>query len=123
MTGGRWHGHAAVSTGRKGLGARKKTIVGSRISSDSIHPMLATLGAITGVDRFRGGDDWAVFAVQDGRARTTPVRIGHRNNRAAEVLSGLSPGTAVILHPSDRIGDGTRVSQRTEAKASVAPIQ
>ena len=61
---------------------------------------------------FRRGDDWAVFAVEDGRARTTLVRIGHRNNRAAEVLSGLSSGTAVILHPSDRISDGTRVAQR-----------
>lgn len=61
---------------------------------------------------FRRGDDWAVFAVHDGRARTTMVRIGHRNNRTAEVLSGLPTGTEVILHPSDRINDGTRVIQR-----------
>jgi len=62
---------------------------------------------------FRRGDDWAVFAVQDGRAQTTTVQIGHRNNRAAEVLSGLASGTAVVLHPSDRIRDGARVIQRT----------
>ncbi len=61
---------------------------------------------------FRKGDDWAVFAIQDGRARTTVVKIGHRNNRVAEVLSGLSGGTQVIQHPSDRISDNTRVSQR-----------
>lgn len=61
---------------------------------------------------FRKGQDWAVFAVDDGRARTTIVKIGHRNNRAAEVLSGLSSGTQVILHPGDRIGDGIRVVQR-----------
>jgi HlyD family secretion protein len=66
---------------------------------------------------FRRGDDWAVFAVHDGRAQTTAVKIGHRNNRVAEVLSGLPPAAQVILHPSDRISDGTRVSQRTEAKA------
>jgi HlyD family secretion protein len=64
---------------------------------------------------FRRGDDWALFAVQNGRARTTPVKIGHRNNRVAEVMSGLSAGTAVILHPSDRISDGTRVAQRVAA--------
>lgn len=65
---------------------------------------------------FRRGDDWAVFAVQDGRARTTSVKIGHRNNRVAEVISGLSGGMAVILHPSDRISDGTRVAQRVAAR-------
>jgi HlyD family secretion protein len=62
---------------------------------------------------FRQGDDWAVFAVQDGRARTTTVKIGHRNNRVAEVLSGVASGTPVVLHPSDRIRDGTRIKQRT----------
>ena len=41
---------------------------------------------------FRKGEDWAVFTVRDGRARTTLVRIGHRNSRLAEVLSGLSEG-------------------------------
>jgi HlyD family secretion protein len=61
---------------------------------------------------FRRGDDWAVFAVQDGRARIMAIKIGHRNSRVAEVLSGLSPGTAVVLHPSDRINDGVRVTQR-----------
>lgn len=61
---------------------------------------------------FRKGDDWAVFSVENGRAHTTVVRIGHRNNRIAEVLAGLSAGTQVVVHPSDRIGDGTRVSQR-----------
>jgi HlyD family secretion protein len=61
---------------------------------------------------FRVGDHWAVFAVKDGRARTTRVQIGHRNNRAAEVLSGLSEGDRVVLHPSDRVSDGTRVAER-----------
>lgn len=61
---------------------------------------------------FRKGEDWAVFAVQDERARAATVKIGHRNNRAAEVLAGLSAGTQIILHPSDRIADGVRVAQR-----------
>jgi HlyD family secretion protein len=61
---------------------------------------------------FRKGEDWAVFAVQEGRARTVPIRIDHRNNRVAEVLSGLSAGDQVVVHPSDRIADGSRVAQR-----------
>ncbi len=61
---------------------------------------------------FRQGDQWAVFAVKDGRASTTVVTIGHRNGRMAELLSGLSAGDRVILHPSDRIKKGVRVSER-----------
>jgi HlyD family secretion protein len=61
---------------------------------------------------FRQGEEWAVFAVRDGRARTTVVTIDHRNERMAEVVSGLSPGDRVILHPSDRIEDGVAVSER-----------
>lgn len=29
-----------------------------------------------------------------------PVTIGHRNNRMAEVLSGLAAGDRVVLHPN-----------------------
>jgi HlyD family secretion protein len=61
---------------------------------------------------FRQGDSWAAFAVRDGRAQVTPITIGLRNNRLAEVLSGLSVGARVVLHPSDRIKDGVRVVQR-----------
>jgi HlyD family secretion protein len=62
---------------------------------------------------FRQGDEWAVFALRDGRARTTLVRIGQRNSRTAEVVSGLSEGDQVVLHPSDRIADGVRVTARS----------
>lgn len=61
---------------------------------------------------FRKADDWAVFAVKDGRVRTTVVQIGHRNSRVAELLSGLTEGDRVVLHPSDRIKDGAAVAER-----------
>ena len=61
---------------------------------------------------FRVGEDWAVFAVRDGRARTTPVKIDHQNGRVAEVVSGLSEGDRIILHPSDRITDGVAIEER-----------
>jgi HlyD family secretion protein len=61
---------------------------------------------------FRGAGGWAVFAVRDGRARTTIVEIGRRNNRTAEVLGGLSAGDRLVLHPSDRITDGVAVTAR-----------
>ena len=61
---------------------------------------------------FRKGDEWAVYTVDNGRAQTKVVKIGHRNNRLAEVLAGLPAGTQVVLHPSDRIGEGARVAER-----------
>ena len=61
---------------------------------------------------FRVGEDWAVFTVKEGRARTTLVKVDHRNDRMAEVVSGLSEGDQVILHPSDRIAEGVAVEER-----------
>jgi HlyD family secretion protein len=63
---------------------------------------------------FRKGEDWAVFTVKDGRTRPTRIGIGHRNNRTAEIVSGLADGDRVVLHPSDRITDGAAVSQREQ---------
>lgn len=61
---------------------------------------------------FRSGADWAVYKMEGGKARLAHVRIEHRNNDMAEVLGGLSEGERVILHPSDRITDNTRVTLR-----------
>ena len=54
-------------------------------SADSV--LALPLGAL-----FRKGSEWAVFVVRNGRALATILQIGHRNNRTAEVLSGLSVG-------------------------------
>jgi HlyD family secretion protein len=59
---------------------------------------------------FRSGADWAVFRIEGGRARLTPIEIGERNASWAELRSGLEPGANVILHPSDRVADGIRVA-------------
>jgi HlyD family secretion protein len=61
---------------------------------------------------FRQGEGWAVFAVEGGHARVTPVETGQRAGLATQVLSGLAAGTRVVSHPDDKIGDGTRVKPR-----------
>ena len=58
---------------------------------------------------FRDGEAWAVYVVEDGRARLRHVEIGRRNDSAAEVLGGLAAGDEVILHPSERVDEGVRV--------------
>ena len=61
---------------------------------------------------FRSGDDWAVFAVESGRARLRTVEIGRQGGLVAEVLSGLDEGDRVLLHPGDSIEEGLRVGPR-----------
>jgi HlyD family secretion protein len=58
---------------------------------------------------FRQGAGSACFKVEDGVARLVPIGVGHRGELDVEVLSGLSPGDHVVLHPGDRVKDGARV--------------
>lgn len=59
---------------------------------------------------FRNGPGWAVFAVRQGRAVLTPVTVGRTNDEYGELIQGLRPDEAVVIHPSDRVRDGVRVS-------------
>ena len=62
---------------------------------------------------FRHGEAWAVYTIDRGRARRTIIGVGHRTGQMAEVVSGLAPGTRVILHPGDTLVDGARVRERS----------
>jgi len=53
-----------------------------------------------------------VFVEREGRARLQPVAIGQMNGIEAQVLEGLAAGDMVVVHPSDRVGDGARVEAR-----------
>ncbi len=66
---------------------------------------------------FRRGDAWAVFVVQDGRARERAARIGERNGTVAQVLEGLGEHDIVVLYPPDTLQDGMRVAPRAAAAA------
>jgi HlyD family secretion protein len=61
---------------------------------------------------FQRGESWKVFVIDGGRAHLRPVQIGHRTDASVEIVSGLTPGTKVVLFPSDKIGDGVRVRPR-----------
>lgn len=61
---------------------------------------------------FRRGQDWAVFRAENGGARLTKVEVGQRNTEMAELLSGLSEGDRVVLHPSDKVDDGVALERR-----------
>ena len=59
---------------------------------------------------FRANGDWVVFTVENGRAHLATVKIGERNARVAEVLSGLDEGTYIVTHPSDGVTEGALVT-------------
>jgi HlyD family secretion protein len=59
---------------------------------------------------FRDGSDWATYVLRDGRAKLQVIRLGERDSDHAEVLEGLAAGDRVILHPSDQVADGVRVT-------------
>ena len=59
---------------------------------------------------FRQDGGWALFRVDGRVARLTPVEIGQRTPREAEIIRGVTAGQRVIVHPSDRISDGVKVS-------------
>lgn len=60
---------------------------------------------------FRSGAGDAVFIAENGRARERAVTIGHRNGLSAEVLSGLSEGEEVVVHPDDALEHGSRIKR------------
>jgi HlyD family secretion protein len=61
---------------------------------------------------FRDGSDWATYVVRNGRAELAPITLGERNEDFAQVLSGLTAGDRVILHPSDAVAEGKVVVER-----------
>jgi HlyD family secretion protein len=61
---------------------------------------------------FRKGEGWAVFVLAGERAGGRDITLGRRSNAEAEVTSGLREGEALLLHPSDKVAEGVRVSAR-----------
>lgn len=61
---------------------------------------------------FRHENDWAIFTIENGKARLATVSTGHGNGLATQILDGIEAGVHVILHPDDRIADGVRVAEK-----------
>jgi len=63
---------------------------------------------------FRSGQQWEVFVIDGGRAKTRKVSIGQRGIDDAEVLDGLRDGERVVMHPPNELQDGMRVTTSSE---------
>lgn len=100
---------------RAGEGSRLPAALGDRFRVEA-HVVLwhgDDVPVIPTTAMFRHRGAWAVYALEEGRARLRPIEIGHRGRTAVEVVRGLEEGAQVILHPGDRVEDGARVKPRT----------
>lgn len=58
---------------------------------------------------YRDAEGWRCYVVEAGLAVPRRLEIGERNDFEVEVLGGVSEGEVVILHPGDRVREGTMV--------------
>jgi HlyD family secretion protein len=70
----------------------------------------ATVAPIGALVRDHGG--WAVYRIEQGRARLRDVEVGAITDKDAEILKGVSPGDRLVVFPSDRVRDGVGVRDR-----------
>lgn len=85
--------------------------VGVHIVTRSLEKVVKVpVSAVFPVPEGEGG--MAVFVLDGGRARLTPVKVGARNGREAWIESGVAPGAQVIVYPPPATREGLRVKPR-----------
>ncbi len=63
---------------------------------------------------FREGNAWKTYLFRDDTAKLTTIEAGHSDGRFTEILSGISAGDEVLLHPPDTVKNGTAVVKRKQ---------
>ncbi|MGD9171356.1 MAG: HlyD family efflux transporter periplasmic adaptor subunit [Candidatus Thiodiazotropha sp.] len=61
---------------------------------------------------FRDSGEWAVFLEHEGKANMRRVTLGRRTGLEAEILSGLSAGNRIVVHPGDKVAEGVDIKAR-----------
>lgn len=61
---------------------------------------------------FKHDDQWALYLIENNKARLRIVNITKRNESEAVITNGVKEGDEIILFPGDRISDQTRVRAR-----------
>lgn len=89
---------------RKNLGDGFRIEARIVVATTSEDAMKVASGAL-----FRDGDLWFAYRIVDGVVVQTAVQTGQTNGLETEILSGLSAGDQVILHPTRKIQDGISV--------------
>jgi len=90
--------------------------VGVRIVTKAVDNVVSVpVSAVFPLPEREGGPkgEMAVFLVDDGHARITPVKVGARNGSRAWIQQGIDAGARVIVYPPATVKDGARVKVRT----------
>lgn len=61
---------------------------------------------------FRDKGQWSVFVIRNSEAKLVRVKVGRMNDEHAQILEGLEADQSIILHPSEKIENGTAVKLR-----------
>jgi HlyD family secretion protein len=64
---------------------------------------------------FKNNDQWSVFVIENGRLVLRRVEVGLRNDRLAEIVSGLTPNDVVVAEPSNEMQAGLRAKSLSQA--------
>lgn len=59
---------------------------------------------------FRVDGEWAVYAIEEGRAVLRRVSLGQRGARDVQVLEGIEAGTPLVAYPPDTLTAGASVT-------------
>ena len=81
-----------------------------QVPVSAVFPLPGEMGEAAGREKASGR--FAVFVVDAGRARQTPVVLGARNGSDAWIRSGITAGQQVIAYPPASVRDGLRVAAR-----------
>jgi RND family efflux transporter MFP subunit len=84
-----------------------ESVVGRIVTAVRAHAIVVPLAALVPT-----GDQFQVFVVDSGGvAHGRTVRVGGRSATAAEIVSGLAPGEAVVTAGAYGLEDGARISR------------
>ena len=61
---------------------------------------------------FRRQGEWSVFVIDGDVLRLRTVKVGQRNEQAAQILEGVSEGERVVAYPGESLSDGARIRVR-----------
>ena len=96
---------------KPGMFARVELLVGTREKA-LVVPEAALVPSL---------DQFSVYAVEDGRARLRPVRVGLRLPGKAEVLEGLAPDQPIVVSGTQKLVDGMKVAPAKPVAAAQLP--
>ena len=108
-------GHRLTGAGEAAMTRFRREHVGVVFQFYNLIPSLTAREDVLRVPSsalYRDAGGWAVFRIEDGRARRVAVQTGLQGGGWSEVSAGLAAGDRVVVHPDRSLADGARLRLR-----------